>query len=165
MKDLVVSSAPVKEAFLELMKTAHLPEPLRKMAIYIFGDNMDDKEAIKKAFGMELPAEDVMTAFYNDPAAKRVIDMIRSWYVSIAPMAAMRETEMLLSDEWDYLKATEKAKLIESVHQKAGVIEVDPTGNKVVPVQVNIIVPQAPAQPAPAPQVVLNGEEVTPNGQ
>jgi len=137
-----------------ILDTSSLSEPIKNYLKEVFIERKTPKKAINKVFGRDLgyQEEALKEGIMHSPAVKDFLEVVKLFYVRVAPIAAVREVEILLTG-----KDKEALTAAKGIKQSAGLIE-EPQKGSQLPVNITINMPGSPK-----PEPVIEGETV--NGE
>jgi hypothetical protein len=136
-KSLLATPA-ISEAMMDILETSRLTEPQKTFLREVFINRSTRKDAVQTAFNRNLKGQEdaVATGILNHPDVQEFLDMVRMFYVQVAPVAALKEVEVMLDP-----RSTNKDKLTaaKQISAKGGVTEIqEEKGNLPVNITVNM---------------------------
>lgn len=140
----LLASPGIRECMEDILNTSTMTEPIKEYLRLVFLEKKSQKKAIRKAFGADLGYQEnlVTTGVMNHPEVKAFLEMVKSFYVQVSPIAALKEIEILMkpttSDET-------RLKAIENIHKKAGLLDSE-GAKKELPVTLVINMPKVEAE-------------------
>ena len=149
MKEQTPSTTTIKELLRnedirsvmeDILETSRMTEPMKAYIRGVFIERKTKKQAIQKAFGRDLGyQEEAITGSIMESApVKEFVDMIKMFYVRVAPIAALKEVEVMLDPHTD---AENKLKAARQIKEGAG-IGTDGGKGQQLPVRIVINMPQ-----------------------
>jgi hypothetical protein len=148
-----------------IIDTSNMNEAYKKFIKMVFIDGIDKESALTKvsnALGERLDPvakNETINSILQHPEVKDFLEMLKLWYVQVAPVAALTEIDIMLNLA---TPADVRLKASQSVLKRAGLgDEEDKKGQ--LPVQVNILMP-APKEVQPLPEVKIV-EPIIENGK
>lgn len=133
----------ILESMIEL---SPLPEPQRIFLKEVFIKKTPRQKAIKKAIGTQhgYDEEKLVESLVKHPVVKEFVDLVKLMYIQVAPIAALKEVEMILNPT---TKQEVRLDAIKDVQNRAGIRSDSDTKSEELPVQVIINMPTAHSAP------------------
>lgn len=130
----------ITAAMEDILEVSTMSAPMKTYIRSVFIDKLSKPKAIKKAFGRDLgyQEEALVGSIMENPAVKEFVELVKEFYVRAAPIAALKEVDIMLStkNEEVALKAARQIK------EGAG-IGVEQKGQNQLPVKIVINMPGA----------------------
>lgn len=143
MTDLraVMKSKDMQQAFNEMIEFSAMSEPLKKYVRGVLIEKKTKRKALQKAFGRDLgyQEEALSAAIMNNPSVKDFVDLVKEFHKRMAPVAAMKEVEIMFDPKVDAKTRLDAAK---DIQNRAGVVDQSNARSTVLPVTVQINMPQ-----------------------
>lgn len=133
-----------------ILETSSLQKPMKDYLKAVFIQRLPKKRALTKVFGRDLGyQEEALTdGIMHNAAVKEFLEIIKLFYVRVAPIAAVKEVEILLTGKHKDALAAAKA-----IKQGAGIIE---ESSKPPALPVSVIIQMPGSNPT---QNVIEGEK------
>ena len=139
----LLGSKETKDAMLQIIDLSSMNEAYKKFLRLVFIEGVGKESALNKispALGKEfdpVAKNATINNILQHPEVKDFLEMLKLWYVQVAPVAALTEVDIMLSLT---TPADVKLKAAQSVLKRGGMG--DDEGKKdTLPVMVNIIMP------------------------
>ena len=137
----LVSNPQIREILSNILELSPLTTPQKSYLKSVFIDGLTTKKAIRKAFGRDLGygEELVVEGLAKNEAVEEFIAIIKNLYIQVAPVAVLKEVEIMLSP---FTPERERLKASMDIQDRAGLGN-DNLGSsaKNLPVQVIINTP------------------------
>lgn len=137
----LLQTPAIGEAMLDILEASRMSEPQKRFLEEVFIHGNTRKGALAKAFNRNLKGQEdaVATGILNHPDVQEFLDTVRLFYVEVAPFAALKETEILLSPN---SSAKDKLQAAKQIKSTAGIgEEVEKKGH--LPVNITINMPNS----------------------
>jgi hypothetical protein len=143
----LLASPEISSAMMDILQASSLSKPQRIFLEEVFIKRKTRKIAISKAFGRDLGYQEdaVAVGILNHPEVKDFLDMIKLFYIQVAPIAALKEVEIMIDERTSTSDALKAAK---QISDKAGLATEEGEG-KHLPVNIQINIPAQNQTPEP----------------
>jgi len=96
----LLSIKEVSTIFEDILATSSISEPFKKYLKGVFIDKKSRRIAIQSAFGRDIAykEEKISEGIMNNPAVKDFLELIKLFYIRVAPVAALKEVELMMSN-------------------------------------------------------------------
>lgn len=134
----LLASPEISNAMTDILEMSNLSTVQKKFLKMVFIEKVPKKKAIARSFGRDLgyQEEAITQGIMNHTAVKEFLDMVKMFYVKVSPIAALKEVEILMSDD---TPADVKLKAAASISSKAGIGErADAARDLPVNIQINM---------------------------
>lgn len=129
----------IVEVVEELLEVSYLSETQRSFMHSLFVERLGRTQAAQKALGKKLgPQKDLIAqGMLNDKQVREFVEMIQGFYQQLVPLAAIKETEVLLDE---HTKPETRLLAAKQIKESAG-IGVQGQGAAALPVSITINIP------------------------
>lgn len=136
----LMKSEELRDIMDDILDLSNISKPQKKYLKAVFLEKKSKKKAIKEAFGRDLgyQEEAIAQGIMDHPAVQEFVELVKLFYVKVAPVAALKEVEMMLDPKTD---DKVRAGVIKSIKATAGVGG-DSVDKGDLPVRIVINMPQ-----------------------
>lgn len=135
----MMANDEISSAMEDILEVSPMSQQMKIYIRSVFIDKLSKKKSIQKAFGKDLgyQEEAIAGSIMENPAVKEFVDLIKEFYINVAPIAALKEMDIMLTtkNEEVALKAARQIK------EGAGIGVEQKEGNH-LPVRIVINMPQ-----------------------
>lgn len=116
----IVANDDIKAMLLDILELSYISPSQKAFLKATFIEGVPENKAIKRIFGRDLgyQAEAIKLGIMQSAAVKEYMDIIKSLYIRIAPVAQLKEVEIMLNP---FTKSETALKAAKDIQDRAGV--------------------------------------------